>query len=101
VGLLSWRSEQGALLSLTTLAYLGAFAVIGMPKNINWGLMFAPLLPFGVARAPTVLWQWASNTVPDPESARPKDLDGEMPDEPAAKADDQHIQAKDESIERK
>lgn len=55
IGLIGWRSEQGALLSLTTLAYLAAFAVIGMPMNINWGLIYAPLLPFGVVRAPRTL----------------------------------------------
>lgn len=57
IGLLSWRSEQGLLLSLTTLAYLFAFAVIGRSMNFNWGLMFAPLLPFGIVRAPGAMWE--------------------------------------------
>jgi hypothetical protein len=55
IGLIGWRSEQGALLALTTLAYLAAFSVIGLPMNMNWGLMFAPLLPFGVVRTPGTL----------------------------------------------
>jgi hypothetical protein len=55
VGLVSWRSEQGMLLTLTTLAYLAAFAIVGKPMNFNWGMMFAPLLPFGVVRAPAAL----------------------------------------------
>jgi len=55
VGLLAWDSELGRLLALTTVAYLFAFAVIGRSMNFNWGLMFAPLLPFGVVRAPGVL----------------------------------------------
>jgi hypothetical protein len=54
-GLLSWHSEQGARVMLTTLAYLAAFAIVGKPMNWNWGLMFAPLLPFGVVRAPAAL----------------------------------------------
>lgn len=52
IGLVGWRGEQGALVSLTTITYLAAFAVVGMPMNVNWGLMYAPLLPFGVVRAP-------------------------------------------------
>ncbi len=55
IGLLSWRGEQGLLVSLTTFAYLAAFAIVGKPMNFNWGLMFAPLLPFGVVRGPAAL----------------------------------------------
>jgi hypothetical protein len=55
IGLASWHSEQGMLVSLTTFAYLMAFAVVGKPMNFNWGLMFAPLLPFGVVRGPAAL----------------------------------------------
>jgi hypothetical protein len=58
VGLIGWRSEQGTLLTLTTLGYLAAFSIVGMHKNINWGLMFAPLLPFGVVRAPGTLLEF-------------------------------------------
>jgi hypothetical protein len=52
IGLLGWRGEQGALVAFATMVYLAAFAVVGMPMNVNWGLMYAPLLPFGVVRAP-------------------------------------------------
>lgn len=55
IGLASWRSEQGIRVSLTTFAYLASFAVVGKPMNFNWGLMFAPLLPFGVVRGPAAL----------------------------------------------
>jgi hypothetical protein len=70
-GLLGWRSEQGVRLTLTTLVYLAAFSVIGMKKNINWGLMFAPMLPFGVVRAPEVMWQLGEAARGRAEAASP------------------------------
>jgi hypothetical protein len=60
IGLLGWRGEQGALVALTTIVYLAAFAVVGMPMNVNWGLMYAPLLPFGVVRAPGTILDLAN-----------------------------------------
>lgn len=35
--------------------YLAAFSIVGMPVNFYWGLLFAPLLPSGVARGAGVL----------------------------------------------
>ena len=34
---------------------MSAFSVLGGLYNAYWGLLFAPLLPFGVARAPACL----------------------------------------------
>jgi hypothetical protein len=49
------RDERGLLAGSTAAAYLLAFSIIGLPKNLYWGLMFSPLLPFGVAAAPDAL----------------------------------------------
>jgi hypothetical protein len=76
IGLFGWRSEQGALLALTTISYLASFAVIGESKNFNWGLMFAPLLPFGVVRAPGVIRCVIGAALPTPEAAS-SDIEGE------------------------
>jgi hypothetical protein len=100
IGLIGWRSEQGALVALTTLSYLAAFSIVGMHKNINWGLMFAPLLPFGVVRAPAAIRDFVMMAFPDTEATRLKELAGEIP-EPMAGAMDERVQTKDESIEHK
>lgn len=55
LGLASWRGETGVRMALTAVGYLAAFAVVGQPFNTYWGLMYAGLLPFGIARAPTSL----------------------------------------------
>lgn len=57
VGLLAWDTDRGRVLAWTTVVYFFAFAVIGQSMNLNWGLLFAAFLPFGVARAPAVLWE--------------------------------------------
>jgi hypothetical protein len=54
-GLAAWRSELGTLLALTTAAFLVAFAIIARPYNYYWGLLYAPLLPFGVVYAPAAI----------------------------------------------
>ena len=50
-GAATWASSLGRRLAATLVAYALAFAVIGRPENFYWGLMFAPLLPLGFARA--------------------------------------------------
>jgi hypothetical protein len=62
VGLSRRTDATGRLCCLASLAYLLAFAVAGRPENFYWGLMAAPLLPWGVAAAPRVvadLWERA------------------------------------------
>lgn len=41
--------------SLTTIAYVAAFAVVGNPFNGYWGYINAPLLAWGLANAPRTL----------------------------------------------
>jgi hypothetical protein len=63
LGLSQRRDESSQLASLATLAYLLAFAFVGRPENFYWGLMTAPLLPWGIAHAPRAigdLWNAAA-----------------------------------------
>jgi hypothetical protein len=55
VGIVGWRSETGLRIGAVVFLYLAAFSVVGNPFVSYWGLMFAPLLPFGVVMAPTAL----------------------------------------------
>jgi hypothetical protein len=50
-GAATWTSSLGRRLAAVLVAYALALAVIGRPENFYWGLMFAPLLPLGFARA--------------------------------------------------
>jgi hypothetical protein len=54
-GLAGWRGEMGLRCALTACAYVAAFAVLGQPFNDYWGLLYAPLLPFGLVWAPTAV----------------------------------------------
>jgi hypothetical protein len=45
------RDDLGRRLAVVLTGYAAAFAVIGRPENFYWGLMLAPLLPAGLARA--------------------------------------------------
>jgi hypothetical protein len=56
-GLLTWTGSKGQLSALTVLLYAGAFLIVGKPFNTYWGLLYAPVLPFGLVRAPKALVQ--------------------------------------------
>jgi hypothetical protein len=60
LGLAAIRGETGLRLGLTAGLYIAAFAVVGQPFNDYWGLLYAPLLPFGFACAPAALRDLAS-----------------------------------------
>jgi hypothetical protein len=55
VGLGGLRSDWGRRAQLTVAAYLAAFTVVGQWFNEYWGLLYAPLLVFGLVRAPRAL----------------------------------------------
>jgi hypothetical protein len=55
VGLGGLRSDWGRRAQLTVAGYLAAFTVVGQWFNEYWGLMYAPLLVFGLVRAPRAL----------------------------------------------
>jgi hypothetical protein len=50
-GAATWDSPLGRRLAAVLAAYVLAFTALGRPENFYWGLMFAPLLPLGLARA--------------------------------------------------
>jgi hypothetical protein len=94
IGLLGWQSDLGRLLLLTTVTYLVSFAIIGRSMNFNWGLMFAPFLPFGVVRAPRTIHELIRTvrrtSAGDEEIKRLKKL---------AEQSDEHIREPDERIQ--
>ena len=58
LAVLGWAGLRGGLgprVLLTLGGWLGAFMIIGRPDNFYWGLLFAPLLPIGLAFAPAAL----------------------------------------------
>jgi hypothetical protein len=63
-GLLSVRNERLTLQVVAAASYLAAFCIVGMEVNFYWGLMYAPLLPAGLAALPAslnLLWQRANS----------------------------------------
>jgi hypothetical protein len=56
-GLARRNDDTSMLCGLATLAYVAAFAIVGRPWNFYWGLLYAPLLPWGVAHAPAAFAQ--------------------------------------------
>ena len=58
LALLGWASlgrGTGDRAALLLLLYVAAFMLIGRPDNFYWGILIAPLLPIGLAFAPTAL----------------------------------------------
>jgi hypothetical protein len=55
IGLAGWRTEHGVLAACVVAAYLAAFSVVGNPYNGYWGLLYTPVLAFGIARAPVAI----------------------------------------------
>ncbi len=75
LALLGWASlgggsgDRGACLLLV---YIAAFMLIGRADNFYWGLLIAPLLPLGLAFAPSAirdLVRAATGRLPQPASA--------------------------------
>jgi hypothetical protein len=58
---LAQRTDHASRVScLSALLYILAFAIVGRPENLYWGLLYAPLLPWGLARGLAAcheLWQ--------------------------------------------
>jgi hypothetical protein len=58
LALLGWVAPATSLtdrVSLTLLAWIPLFMMVGRPDNFYWGLLLAPLLPAGLAFAPAAL----------------------------------------------
>jgi hypothetical protein len=52
MGLAAWPGRSGSLALATFALYVAAFAVIGKPVNVYWGLLYTPLIALGLAWAP-------------------------------------------------
>jgi hypothetical protein len=69
LGAVLWEGPLGRRLAAVLLAYVSAFALIGRPENFYWGLMFAPLLPLGFARAFRALPRGRAQDATAPQTA--------------------------------
>lgn len=59
-GLAGWHTPMGLRAGLTVCLFIVAFSIVGYEFNRYWGLLIAPLMCFGVVRAPVSLvelWQ--------------------------------------------
>ena len=54
-GLASRRDESSQVACIAALLFVAAFAVVGRSENFYWGLMYAALLPAGIAHFPAAL----------------------------------------------
>jgi len=58
LALLGWAGRAGGYAGRTAamlLVWMSAFLLIGRPDNVYWGFLFAPILPIGLAFAPSAL----------------------------------------------
>ncbi len=51
IGLLGWRDVRARAAGILVSLYVLVFAIAGRPDNTYWGLLYAPLLGFGLALA--------------------------------------------------
>ena len=71
-GLAGWRTPLATRVGLTVCLYVAAFAVVGQSFNQYWGCLIAPLLCFGVVRAPASfgdLWHACSTRISTPSAS--------------------------------
>jgi hypothetical protein len=50
LGLATFSGDRGTLIFSTTLLFLASFLVVGERNNLYWGLLYAPMIPFGWVR---------------------------------------------------
>ncbi len=65
-GLAQRTNQASRICCLAALLYVLAFAIVGRPENFYWGLLYAPLLPWGLARGVAAcheLWQAAEVSI--------------------------------------
>jgi hypothetical protein len=56
VGLANCSRQHCEVAGIASLLFMGAFCIVGHDMNYYWGLIYAPLLPFGLVRAPRAVW---------------------------------------------
>jgi hypothetical protein len=71
IGLAGWRSKAGVLISLTVAAYLIAFTMVGQAFNDYWGLIYTPLLPFGLIHSPRAIADLCGSLRRQPDNGLP------------------------------
>lgn len=52
MGLAAMKDDASRVACFAATGYVLAFAILGRPENFCWGLMYAPLLPWGLAALP-------------------------------------------------
>ena len=78
LGLAHQRDDSSRLACLSALAYLLVFAFLGRSENFYWGLLVAPLLPWGVIHAHAAINALtAPKTLSSGQGAMP--VDGQPP----------------------
>jgi hypothetical protein len=73
-GLASIREERFTFQLTACASYLAAFCIVGMEVNFYWGLLYAPLLPAGLAAFPAAvktLWTTAGLASDYPKQTPP------------------------------
>jgi hypothetical protein len=55
LGLASWNTAAGQRIGWTMAGYMIVLALVGQPFNQYWGCLYAPLICFGLARAPAAV----------------------------------------------
>jgi hypothetical protein len=63
VGLAGFRNGLASRAALALIGYVAAFAVVGRPDNQYWGILYAPLVPLGLALAPSALKDLAARAM--------------------------------------
>ncbi len=71
LGFAGWNTSLGQRVVMSTCLFLVAFAAVGHDFNQYWGSLFAPLLCFGVARAPASLGELYGAAFPESAKAVP------------------------------
>lgn len=64
IGLAGCRDRWVTRIAVVVLGYLAAVTVVGRPDNEYWGMLWAPLLPLGLAVAPAALLDLARRMWP-------------------------------------
>jgi hypothetical protein len=64
IGFAGCRDRWVSRIAVVVLGYLAAVTVVGRPDNEYWGMLWAPLLPLGLAVAPAALRDLAARAWP-------------------------------------
>ena len=71
IGLVGCRDRWVARIAVVVVGYLAAVTLLGRPDNEYWGILWAPLLPLGLALAPAALRDLTRQAFPAAIARRP------------------------------